>query len=106
MPDKPAPPLKQLVDDGILAIIAGADTVASALTSILYCVLTHPETYSKLRDEVDRFYPQGEDAFDPKYYREMTYLHAVMYVTCMRRTSRYSLQMWAATKGCDSSRPS
>ena len=79
-PDKPAPPLQQLVDDGILAIVAGADTVSSALTSIIRCLLSHPEVYRALQAEVDRFYPPGEDPFDARWYREMAYLNAVMCV--------------------------
>ena len=47
--------MKQLVDDGILAVTAGSDTTASALTSIFFCLLTHPDVYSLLREEVDRF---------------------------------------------------
>ncbi|TFK81542.1 high nitrogen upregulated cytochrome P450 monooxygenase 2 [Polyporus arcularius HHB13444] len=79
LPDKPPPPLQQLVDDGILAVVAGADTVSSAMTSIFHCLLTHPETYRRLQEEVDRSYPPGEDAFSPKHHREMTYLQAVIY---------------------------
>ncbi|KAI0687111.1 high nitrogen upregulated cytochrome P450 monooxygenase 2 [Cerioporus squamosus] len=79
LPDKPQPPLQQLVDDGILAIVAGADTVSSAMTSIFYCLLTHPETYRRLQEEVDRFYPLGEDAFNPKHHRDMIYLQAVIH---------------------------
>ncbi|RPD68207.1 high nitrogen upregulated cytochrome P450 monooxygenase 2 [Lentinus tigrinus ALCF2SS1-7] len=79
LPDKPQPPLQQLVDDGILAIVAGADTVSSAMTSLFHCLLTHPETYRKLQEEVDKYYPQGEDAFNSKHYRDMTYLQAVIH---------------------------
>ena len=42
--------MRQLVDDGILAIVGGADTVSGALTSVLYCLLTHPEAYEKLKE--------------------------------------------------------
>ncbi|RPD68192.1 high nitrogen upregulated cytochrome P450 monooxygenase 2 [Lentinus tigrinus ALCF2SS1-7] len=79
LPDKPQPPLQQLVDDGILAIVAGADTVSSAMTSLFHCLLTHPETYRKLQEEVDKYYPQGEDAFNSKHYRDMVYLQAVIH---------------------------
>ncbi len=68
------------MDDGILAVVAGADTVSSAMTSIFHCLLTHPETYRRLQEEVDRFYPPGEDACDSRPHREMTYLQAVMCV--------------------------
>ena len=72
--------MKQLVDDGILAVTAGSDTTASALTSIFFCLLTHPDVYSLLREEVDKFYPPGEDVADSKHLPEMEYLNAVMLV--------------------------
>ena len=71
--------MDQLVDDGVLAIIAGADTTSRTLTSLMYLLLTHPEAYEKLQAEIDRFYPPEDDALNPKHYRDMHYLSAVMY---------------------------
>ena len=79
--DKPEcarPALAQVVDDGILAVIAGADTTASALTSVFACLLAHPGAYAKLQTEVDRFYPLGADACATAHHKEMSYLNAVM----------------------------
>ncbi|RPD52781.1 cytochrome P450 [Lentinus tigrinus ALCF2SS1-7] len=78
LPNLPPPPMQQLIDDGVLAIIAGADTTSSALTSLVYCLLMHPDVYDKLQAEVDKFYPSGEDAMDTKHHREMPYLNAVI----------------------------
>ena len=66
------------MDDGVLAIIAGADTTASALTSVFACLLAHPGAYAELQKEVDRFYPPGADACATEYHKEMPYLNAVM----------------------------
>ncbi|KAI0808336.1 cytochrome P450 [Fomes fomentarius] len=71
-------PIRQLTDDGCLVVVAGADTTSSALTSLFFCLLTHPETYMCLRAEVDRFYPVGEDALNPRHHRDMGYLNAVI----------------------------
>ncbi|KAI1791472.1 high nitrogen upregulated cytochrome P450 monooxygenase 2 [Ganoderma leucocontextum] len=79
LPDRTPPPARQLYDDGVLAVVAGSDTVSSAMTSIFNCLLTHPETYAKLQEEVDRFYPAGEDAFSTKHHRDMHYLQAVIH---------------------------
>ncbi|TBU27644.1 high nitrogen upregulated cytochrome P450 monooxygenase 2 [Dichomitus squalens] len=79
LPEKPSPAPRQLYDDGVLAVVAGSDTTSSALTSVFNCLLTHPETYAKLQEEVDRFYPTGEDAFSMKHHRDMHYLQAVIY---------------------------
>ncbi|RDX41687.1 high nitrogen upregulated cytochrome P450 monooxygenase 2 [Lentinus brumalis] len=78
LPDAPPVPIQQLVDDGVLAIIAGADTTSSAMTTIVYCLLTHPDVYERLQAEVDKYYPSGEDALSTKHHREMPYLNAVI----------------------------
>ena len=48
------------------------------LTSLFYCLLTHPDVYAKLREEIDKYYPAGEPASDTKHHREMPYLQATM----------------------------
>ena len=69
-----------MIDDGILAVIAGADTTASVMTTIFFCVLSNPSVYKKLQEEVDRFFPKGEDPMQTQYHRDMHYLTAVMCV--------------------------
>ncbi|KAI0628543.1 high nitrogen upregulated cytochrome P450 monooxygenase 2 [Trametes polyzona] len=75
-PEKGSPPVEQLVGDGVLAIIAGADTTSSALTSLFFLLVTHPEAYKRLQAEVDQFYPAGEDACGQKHHSQMPYLTA------------------------------
>ena len=70
--------MHDLTEDGVLAIIAGADTSSTALTSIVYCLLKHPDVYARLKAEMDKFYPAGADALDTKHHRDMPYLTAVM----------------------------
>ncbi|KAK4656761.1 hypothetical protein QC762_207060 [Podospora pseudocomata] len=41
------------------AIIAGSDTTASAITSVLYHLTKNPRTYRKLRDEIDTAVAEG-----------------------------------------------
>ncbi|KAI0687961.1 cytochrome P450 [Cerioporus squamosus] len=79
LPNSWQPPrIQQLVNDGALAIIAGADTTSGALTSLVYCLLVHPEVYERLQAEIDKFYPPGEDALSTEHHREMHYLTAVI----------------------------
>lgn len=66
--------------DGILAVVAGSDTTATTLSNIFFSLLSYPETYRRLQAEVDRYYPRGEDALDPRYYVHMSYLEAIMWV--------------------------
>ncbi|TBU38266.1 high nitrogen upregulated cytochrome P450 monooxygenase 2 [Dichomitus squalens] len=78
LPEKGVVPLRQLTDDGCLAVVAGADTTSSTMTSLFYCLLTHPEAYERLQIEVDKFYPAGEDVADSKHLADMEYLNAVI----------------------------
>ncbi|KAI0687969.1 high nitrogen upregulated cytochrome P450 monooxygenase 2 [Cerioporus squamosus] len=64
LPDAQPVPMQQLVDDGVLAIIAGADTTV--------------ERDDDSRAEIDKYYPPGEDALSTKHHREMPYLNAVI----------------------------
>ena len=70
--------MQQIVDDGILAVIAGADTTSSTITSIFYCILNDRTAYNELQVEVDRFYPAGEDSLKTTFHKDMPYLNAVM----------------------------
>ena len=65
--------MKHLVDDGFLA---GLDTTASALTSLFFSLLTHPDTDASLQDEVDKVYPRNEDPLVTKHHKDVGYLHA------------------------------
>ncbi|OSD00805.1 high nitrogen upregulated cytochrome P450 monooxygenase 2 [Trametes coccinea BRFM310] len=75
---EPTPPLPQVVADGALAVVAGSDTTSSVLSNLVYCLLTHPEAYARLRSEVDTYYPPGEDALNTKHHADMPYLTAVI----------------------------
>ncbi len=78
LPDTPPPPRQHLVDDGILAVVAGSDTVSSTATSLIYCLITHPDAYADLKVEVDKYYHPGDDPCNPRHYQDMHYLNAVM----------------------------
>ena len=84
--DDPAPPLEQLVDEGLLAVLAGSDTTASSLATIFACLLSSKSVYDALEAEIDQFYPRGADVFDISKHRDMKYLSAVMCVLGFRRS--------------------
>ncbi|GJE99306.1 cytochrome P450 [Phanerochaete sordida] len=76
--EKADPPKAVVMSDGVTALIAGSDTTSSVLASLFYCLLRSPEAYARLQAEVDKFYPRGEDALDPKHIPDMQYLEAVI----------------------------
>ena len=70
-----------MASDGALAIIAGSDTAATALSQTLYFLLRHPECMQKLREEIESVYPGSTDPLlDFGKQAEMPYLNACMYV--------------------------
>ncbi|EKM51676.1 uncharacterized protein PHACADRAFT_212308 [Phanerochaete carnosa HHB-10118-sp] len=79
--EKVDPPRSLVISDGLLALIAGADTTSTVLASTFYCILRNPEAYKRLQAEVDKFYPPGEDSLDPRHLPEMQYLEAILMET-------------------------
>ena len=69
-----------VVSDGALALIAGSDTTMTVLSALFWGVLSHSKVYNRLREEVDKFYPPGEDSTSAEHHPQMVYLEAVMYV--------------------------
>ena len=73
-----APPFRETVSNGTLAMIAGSDTTSIALSNLFYFVLSDPAVYARLRAEVDRYFPPGENPLDTKHHASMPFLNAVM----------------------------
>ena len=97
--------MQQVVNDGILAVVAGSDTTSVALTCTVFCILTNPDCYAILQAEIDKFYPRGEDPFITGHHHHMPYLHAVMSVDVCTPT-RSMLTLPSVTKLFVSTRPS
>ncbi|GJE85094.1 cytochrome P450 [Phanerochaete sordida] len=76
--EKENPPKPVVIVETGLAIIAGSDTTSVTLTNLVYCILAHPHVYERLQEEIDRFYPPEQDAFDSQYLSQMRYLDAVI----------------------------
>ncbi|KAI1790041.1 cytochrome P450 [Ganoderma leucocontextum] len=81
--EKERPSLSNVVADGALAVIAGADTSASALTALVYFILSDTASYHKLRDEVDTVYPAGSDPTDVTLHDRLVWMDA-----CINETLR------------------
>lgn len=73
------PTIESILSNGELAIVAGSDTTANALSGVFYYLLTHSGELERLREEVDRVFPRGEgDAVDASRLAGMDVLNAVM----------------------------
>ncbi|KAM7502278.1 hypothetical protein LguiB_001182 [Lonicera macranthoides] len=60
-------------------LLAGRDTVASALTSFFWLLANHPEVESAIRAESDRILGKSEELASFEQMREMPYLKAALY---------------------------
>jgi len=71
--------MKQLIADGVLAIVAGSDTTSTVFSCAFYFLLTHPAAYERLQAEIDAAFPLDEgDPFDTTKLAEMPFLNAVI----------------------------
>uniref|UniRef100_A0A803PWP4 Cytochrome P450 n=2 Tax=Cannabis sativa TaxID=3483 RepID=A0A803PWP4_CANSA len=72
---------RYLRDIVVSFLLAGRDTVSSALTSFFYLISEHPEVESKIREEAGRVISGSGDPVVAGYgeMREMNYLHAAVH---------------------------
>lgn len=69
--EKKKPAMGDVIADGTLAIVAGADTTASALSSLFFLLLTNPKYLGIVETEVMSTFPAGADPMDiSKHTRE------------------------------------
>nr|XP_016445783.1 PREDICTED: cytochrome P450 94C1-like [Nicotiana tabacum] len=68
-----------LRDIVISFLLAGRDTVASALTSFFWLVARHPQVVEKIRDEADKVIGKNHEITDCEQMRELHYLQATVY---------------------------
>ncbi|KAI0093115.1 cytochrome P450 [Irpex rosettiformis] len=64
--------------DAFTAVIAGSDTVATALSHFWYLMMRYPKCCERLCEEVDRTFPHGELPYDYNRLAEMPYLNACL----------------------------
>ncbi|KXN81314.1 Cytochrome P450 67, partial [Leucoagaricus sp. SymC.cos] len=65
----------EIFSDSALAIIAGADTTTSALTSILYFLMRYPNCYRRVQEEIDSL---GSGLMDTEKQAKLVYLNAAI----------------------------
>ncbi|KAG6872248.1 hypothetical protein C0995_011597 [Termitomyces sp. Mi166 len=69
------PTVIEVVSDGGLAIIAGADTTSSAIANLIYFLLANPNTYKRLQTEIDTL---GDGVMDYAKQAHLPYLTAAL----------------------------
>ncbi|KAJ6632355.1 cytochrome P450 [Mycena sp. CBHHK59/15] len=81
--EKVKPTMAEAVADGVLSIIAGADTTSTALSAFLWFLLSNPEIYARVQAEVDSVYPDEEHLLDTSKHADLHLLAA-----CINETLR------------------
>ena len=76
-------PFEHLLSDASLAVVAGSDTTSTVLGMVFFSILADPDIFTRLREEVDRYFPPeelGNPILDSAKLADMPYLNAVMCV--------------------------
>lgn len=76
--EKEKPSKANAISDGALAINAGADTTARAITFLLFLLLDNPSCMDRVRAEIEKIFPKGESVLDTSKYASLTFLEACM----------------------------
>ncbi|KAJ6460901.1 cytochrome P450 [Mycena sanguinolenta] len=74
--EKEKPTLKTSAADGIVAVIAASDTTTSSLNSTVWFLLSNPDQYRRVQQEVDTVFVDGDDFFDVSKHQELYFLSA------------------------------
>jgi cytochrome P450 len=74
-------------------VVAGSDTTAISLSSIMWHLLQNPDTLRKLIEEIDNFTAKGNGKITFKESQDMPYFQAVM-KEALRMHSATGLPMW------------
>ncbi|EJD02377.1 high nitrogen upregulated cytochrome P450 monooxygenase 2, partial [Fomitiporia mediterranea MF3/22] len=86
-PEELKVPRDQGLNEVFAAMVAGADTTSTVLSGLFFYILTNPETFTKLRQEINCEFPLGEgEPFDAVKLATMPYLNAVINETLRLQT--------------------
>jgi cytochrome P450 len=67
-----------LVMDASIALVAGSDTTAVALSNVFYYLLVHSQVLTRLRDELESHLPPGDENLDMTLLGQLPFLNAVI----------------------------
>ncbi|KAJ7309990.1 high nitrogen upregulated cytochrome P450 monooxygenase 2 [Mycena albidolilacea] len=79
--EKQKPTFEESAADGIVAIIAASDTVASTMCSLVWFLLSDPEYYRRVQQELDNVFVDGDDPLEVSKHQELHFLSACMHET-------------------------
>ncbi|KAJ7161479.1 cytochrome P450 [Mycena crocata] len=81
--EKQKPTLECSAADGVVAVVAASDTTASTLSSLVWFLLSNPEYYRRLQQELDDVFADGDDPLDVSKHEQLHFLSA-----CINETLR------------------
>ena len=72
------PSVGEVGADGTFAVVAGADTTASALASLFWFLLRNTESYDRVKKEIDSVYADGANPLSTARHGDLVFLSACM----------------------------
>ncbi|KAF7377746.1 hypothetical protein MSAN_00197600 [Mycena sanguinolenta] len=76
--EKQKPTLQTSAADGIAAVIGASDTTTSVLNSTVWFLLSNPEYYRRVKQELDTVFVDGDDLFDMSKHQELHFLNEAL----------------------------
>ncbi|KAJ6618900.1 cytochrome P450 [Mycena sp. CBHHK59/15] len=74
--EKEKPTLENSAADGIVAIVAASDTTASAMSSLIWFLLSNPEYFRRVKLELDTVFVDGDDPLEVSKHQQLRFLSA------------------------------
>ncbi|KAJ6531192.1 cytochrome P450 [Mycena capillaripes] len=74
--EKEKPSFEVTTADGVLAVIAASDTTAYVMSSLVWFLLSNPECYRRVQEELDSVFVDGDDPLDVSKHDQLNFLSA------------------------------
>jgi cytochrome P450 len=86
-PDYVVPSVDDLKDEALSFLAAAADTTGNAMTVACYRVLSAPEIYAKVKQELEAAFPNANATLDFIKLEALPYLVSAIFLSCQKKAT-------------------